>query len=591
MGKYPDPPGSWVRGVEGSENMKRCPSCGLQYPDEEARCFVDGANLEEVDDPLIGVTLTGRYLIEAPLGAGGMATVYRARHTLVDRPVAVKVMSASLAQNESLKERFRREAKNAAALAHPNIIEIYDYGEGPEGAPFLVMELLEGAPLADFIAQGPMAPGQVAELGLQIAQGLARAHDFEVIHRDLKPENIFVSSQSSGRVQVKLLDFGIARSMHDSRLTSAGEVFGTPQYMAPERITSIDAGPSADLYALGVILFEMLTGKLPFEANQLTGFFIKHLQEAPPKPSEHVPQCPRRLEELILQLMAKAPEERPVDAHQVIKALANLVPSSSTAAPPPVTPARPIAAPTLPPTTLERWARRTAIFDEMLQVAFPAGDAPQELKEQLEAIRNTLRHLHELRGQGLKEQRRLETLENEARDNRARLGFAVQSLAEDLSLAREATRRAKADGQPYFEAEAAAQGTYRGAAARLEDAGGYRMLQQPDALLARSLREVAECIERWDLAQNAAEQAKRWVLAKEQEGADLEFQVKALRQQLERTEKEFDAKRRDFEEVLVHFGADAKRHEEQLIHLAGKYCEALRLRRELQPLFQRLEGH
>ena len=306
--------------------MKECAQCGLKYPDDETRCFVDNTVLVEATDPMIGTTLAGRYLVEQPIGQGGMSTVYQARHTLVDRPVAVKVMSGNLVQDASLRERFRREAKNSAALAHPNIIEIYDYGETEDGSPFLVMELLNGAPLAQLIAGGSIDPSTVVVLGLQIAQGLARAHDFEVVHRDLKPENIFVCDAGSGRVIVKLLDFGIARSMHDSRLTNQGEIFGTPQYMAPERITSIDTGPPADLYALGVMLFEMLTGRLPFVSEELTGYFLQHMQKAPPKPSDLVPQCPRRLEELILSLLEKKPEDRPVDAHAVIKELRALMP-------------------------------------------------------------------------------------------------------------------------------------------------------------------------------------------------------------------------------------------------------------------------
>ena len=285
--------------------MKICPSCGLKYPNENDRCFVDKSVLEPMKDERIGTLLKGRYEIEAPLGEGGMAVVYRARNTLVERPVAVKVMNANLAGDASLKERFRREAKNAAAVAHPNIIEIFDHGETEQGTPYLVMEILDGEPLDQIISRGPMPPGQVASLGVQVARGLARAHDFDVLHRDLKPENIFICRGADGALSIpKLLDFGIARSMHDSRLTSAGQIFGTPQYMAPERVTSIDAGPAADLYALGVILFEMVTGRLPFLSNDIPGFFIKHMQEAPPKPSLLVPEVPRRLEALILELLA-----------------------------------------------------------------------------------------------------------------------------------------------------------------------------------------------------------------------------------------------------------------------------------------------
>ncbi|MBX3247663.1 MAG: protein kinase [Myxococcales bacterium] len=569
--------------------MKACPVCGLQYQDEHERCFVDDAVLEPMSDPWIGKTLAGRYLVEQPIGEGGMATVYRARHTLVDRPVAVKIMSPRLARDQSLRERFRREAKNAAALAHPNIIEIYDYGETDDGAVFLVMELLSGAPLADHISRGALDPGRVASLGLQIAQGLARAHDFEVIHRDLKPENIFVS-QAGPRELVKLLDFGIARSMHDSRLTNAGEIFGTPQYMAPERITSIDAGPAADLYALGCILFEMLTGRLPFESQELTGFFIAHMQQPPPRPSELAPQCPRRLEELILKLLAKKPEERPVDAHAVIKELQALVPASGPVVAPPVaTPSRPIAAPTLPPTTLERWARRTAIFEQMLLQAYPDGSPPEDLRRLLDGIRGALRRVHEIRSEGLKVQRHLEELEREARDNRARLGFAVQSLAEDLSLAREAVRQAKQEVQPYFDADDQARAAYAQGQAKLAQLGGYRVLEAPDEAFAKTLHELADALDRWGLSRGAAEKARRWVESKEQEVADLELQVRTLRGNLERTENEYLGKKESSEAALSQGSGEAQEREQALIQMATDLCDRLRGQRVLRELFVRLE--
>src|SRR6185369_8197522 len=238
--------------------MKACERCKLKFPDTTGACFLCGSSLSPIKDPRIGSIVNGRYLLEAAVGEGGMATVYAARHRLVDRPCAVKIMNAALAKNEVIRERFRREAKAAQKLAHPNIIEIFDQGELPDGSLYLVMELLEGETLADVLFRGPIPLERTLPIAIQISRALARAHDLEVIHRDLKPENVFLAQGDFTIEQVKLLDFGIARSMQDARLTGAGEVFGTPQYMAPERVTSIDAGPAADLYALGVILYEML---------------------------------------------------------------------------------------------------------------------------------------------------------------------------------------------------------------------------------------------------------------------------------------------------------------------------------------------
>ncbi|MDH5493899.1 MAG: hypothetical protein OEY14_18255, partial [Myxococcales bacterium] len=348
----------------------------------------------------------------------------------------------------------------------------------------------------------------------------------------------------------------------------------------------------ADLYALGVIYFEMLTGRLPFEANEITGFFIKHMQDPPPKPSELVADCPRRLETLILALLEKKPEDRPVDAHQIIKELQALAPAARPSVGPPIpTSARAVAAPTLPPTTLDRWARRTALFDEMLRRAFPSGDAPAPIAALLEQIRASLRRVHELRSSGLKEQRKLEQMEGLAREGRERLGFAVQSLAEDLSQARADARQAQHDVAPYFESDAQAQAA-QAEALRAVTAilGGGEPLAEPSEPLARALRAGADALDRWSLAYGPAIKARRWVESKEQLVTDLQFQVDALRAQLERSEASFDRDRAASEQILIEGSQEAERCEQALLLTASDFCAALRPRRELGDLFERLEA-
>ncbi|MCC6873131.1 MAG: protein kinase [Sandaracinaceae bacterium] len=572
--------------------MKKCPRCGLKYPDDNDRCYVDKSVLEPMQDERIGKVLKGRYQIENVLGEGGMAVVYRARSTLVDRAVAVKVMNPHLVRDHALVERFRREAKNAAAVAHPNIIDIFDYGETEDGTPFLVMELLDGEPLDKMIARGPMPPPNVASLGLQVARGLARAHDFSVLHRDLKPENIFVVRDARGQLSIpKLLDFGIARSMHDQRLTNAGEIFGTPQYMAPERLTSIDAGASADLYALGVILFEMVTGRLPFVSDDIPGFFIKHLQEPPPAPSSLVPSIPRRLEGLILQLLAKRPEERPVDAHAVVKELTALAPAEPIDAPAADGRASrpPQAAPTLPPATLERWAHRAAVFDQMLARAFPPGRAPPELAQSLAEMRTILSRLLELRSGDLKEQRKLEAMEASANEARERLGHAVHVIAQDLSAAREAARHAQRDVQPYFDGDAAAVEAYRRAHARWSSVGGAAPIASPTPAIVQAARELAETLDRWLLASGTAAKAKQWVDAKQREVDDVAFQADALRAQLERLETSYENDRRGLEELLGSHHQQIAALETRLTELAGLLATPLQQRADLRDLLTTLE--
>jgi serine/threonine-protein kinase len=427
--------------------MKVCQPCKLKYPNDSTACFLCGGPLSALQDPLIGTTIAGRYLIEEAIGEGGMATVYAARHRLVDRPCAVKVMNPTLAKNEVIRERFRREAKAAQKLAHPNIIEIFDQGETPEGSLYLVMEILEGQTVADLLEkQGSVTLERTLSIAIQIARALARAHDLEVIHRDLKPENIFLAEGAGGFDRVKLLDFGIARSMQDTRLTGAGEVFGTPQYMAPERITSIDAGPSADLYALGVILYEMLCGTLPFDAADVTTFFIKHLKEMPPAPRKRDPSIPEQIDKLIMELLAKDPKDRPVDAHRVHADLLGIAGAIGVRVPGEAFaddassrgPAK-----TLPPVAIDQWVKRTAVFERMLARAF-LGTRPPEVEHLFNEVKRLVREIADLRAKAVADQRSLEAIEARGRETRQRFGHAVDALGIDASHARDELKAALA---------------------------------------------------------------------------------------------------------------------------------------------------
>lgn len=572
--------------------MRACPQCGLRYPADAEKCFVDQTPLAEMEDPRIGSLLAGRYQLEAVLGEGGMATVYRARHTLIDRPVAVKVLSPRLSRDMGLRERFRREAKNAAQLAHPNIVEIFDSGETDDGSAYLVMELLVGESLQQIIEAGAVEVRRAVNIGAQVARALARAHDFQVIHRDLKPDNIFVV-EGSGSEIVKLLDFGIARSMADSRLTSTGDVFGTPQYMAPERVTSIDAGPAADLYALGVILFEMVCGRLPFEADDIPGFFIKHMQEEPPRPSSIIANIPRRLESLILSLLEKDPGKRPVDAHAVMRELESLSPQARRASVPLLNAqamqSSRIAA-TLPPTTLDHWASRAKLFDEMMARAFPGGNAPPELGKRLTEIHGILSRLSELRSSSLSEQRKLDVIEARGREGRQRFGFAVDALGVDASEAKKAARSAR-EVLEALEAEAnRAERVFRerhGAVLSLEGRVG---VDEPRSDLAAAYRAVADTMEAWGGLRARRLEAAAAVALKEREVADLDFQIEELRRQLERLDGAVEEERIVCETHLRQGGREISRLEAQLLEMASAFCAPLRGQRSLQDLFVRLES-
>ena len=279
-------------------------------------------------DSLIGKRLAERYRVEKKIGHGGMGMVYRARHEALDKPVAIKVIRSDLAANELNVVRFEREAKAAASLDHEHVVDVIDYGHTDDGKAYMVMELLEGSPLdVENRRRGPLPAGRSTAIAYQIAKGLKEAHQAGVIHRDLKSPNVFLIDRD-GRDLVKLLDFGISKISEvdstDVQLTSTGMVMGTPNYLSPEQAKGAkDLDHRVDIYALGVIFYEMLTGELPFAGANVLELAYKHISEKPVPPSRKRPDLdiPRELDEIVLRCLAKNPDDRFQDAPAFIEAL------------------------------------------------------------------------------------------------------------------------------------------------------------------------------------------------------------------------------------------------------------------------------
>jgi len=305
--------------------VKICPRCSELQPDESSFCPNDGGVLEKTTDPLVGRTIAARYKIIRRLGSGGMANVYLAHHVIIERKSAIKVMRPDLALNPANRERFLREARAVNRINHPNIVEITDYGE-IEALAYLVMEYVEGESLLAHLRKGALPWARACHLASQVASALGRAHQMGVIHRDLKPENIIVVGRAGTREEfVKLTDFGIARIVDAPRLTFSEQMFGTPGYIAPETIEGGVADGRSDLYALGVVLYEMVTGGMPYDARTQADKLLKPLSSPPIPPRERVAGLPPELESLLLRLLARRPEDRPQDAYVVVDALSDVL--------------------------------------------------------------------------------------------------------------------------------------------------------------------------------------------------------------------------------------------------------------------------
>jgi serine/threonine protein kinase len=302
-----------------------------------------------------GQVIADRYELSEELGRGGMGQVWLAFDRELDRPVAVKFHDQDRQAGEA---RFEREAHAAAALSHPNIVRIYDYGAA-EGRPFIVLEHIAGGTLADRLASGKALPHSDAEqIARDVAAALAHAHAHGIVHRDLKPSNILLDAEG----QAKLGDFGIARSGEHSTLTEAGTMLGTAAYMAPEQATGeAPVGPPADVYAFGVIIFQMLTGRLPFEGNSALEIALKHRTAKPPPVETYRRDAPVRLAALAARALAKEPAARPPDGTALLKVLDGLVEAESP------TETLPSLAQAMTPT--RRPIRRQAAFAAMVPLA------------------------------------------------------------------------------------------------------------------------------------------------------------------------------------------------------------------------------
>jgi eukaryotic-like serine/threonine-protein kinase len=313
--------------ARGQQPMMECPACGRCEEAATVRCPVDGTLMQSV--PTVPRVVDNKYRIEQLIARGGMGAVYRARDVRLDRLVALKVVRAELLGDSEARQRFRREAQIVAALQHPSIVSIFDYGTLPDGGAYLVMELVRGEDLRHVLQrEGWLEPDRAMQILGAVCGAMEAAHREGVLHRDLKPENILLPG---GPVVAKVLDFGVAKVVRDdageretiasdgSLITAAGMIIGTPAYMAPEQLRGISPDARADIFSLGVIAFEMLTGELPFGRGTLADIVLAHARGVPPFPVKR--SVPTALEDAIRAALQPDPDRRPMSVQAFVNLL------------------------------------------------------------------------------------------------------------------------------------------------------------------------------------------------------------------------------------------------------------------------------
>ena len=362
-----------------------CPHCGAASSADARFCGVCGRatsatepsyqNLGPGPAPtgdLVGRDIAGRYRVLAKLGEGGMGAVYRGEQISLKRKVAIKVLRPELSRDPGLVRRFNAEAELAAKLSHPNTVNIYDFGQDVDGSLFIAMEFLEGRSLRQVMTQeGPLPPARALAIMRQVCASLSDAHAHGIVHRDLKPDNVMLTERGKDRDVARVLDFGIAKLRDDDRqtvnaMTRAGDLVGTPQYMAPEQIKGEKVDGRTDIYALGAMLYEMVTGRLPFEGATVMAILSKHLIEVPEAPTVRRPDLglPPALDGLVMGALAKDPAHRPPTMDYFAEQVAAI--AGPLTAPTGAVPSAMVPAATPPPST--------AIAPP--QAALPAGPPP-----------------------------------------------------------------------------------------------------------------------------------------------------------------------------------------------------------------------
>jgi serine/threonine-protein kinase len=541
------------------------------------------------NDPYLGRVVAGRYRLEQRLGEGGMGVVYRARHVLIDRTVALKLIRADLRGETHLRAWMLREARAANRVDHAHIIDIHDIGETEEGELYLVMEFLVGTPLSTEIAKGPFPIARAVDILEQMGAALGRAHDLGVVHRDLKSDNIYLTNRGGRKDFVKILDFGLAALARDPRLAPKGAVFGTPEYMAPEQARGEDAIPQSDLYALGVLFFEMVTGQLPFRSHDRETLLEMQRSAPPPNPRMLRPDLPPAAEMIILKLLQKSLDKRYKDAHHLsedLKALQRSLPSSpwevlqlSDA------PVQCPAPPPAPSAGVAEWATRAAHFSRMVARAWPSGDVPAEIAGHLETVWNLATRASRLEGEVASLSRRLEALERRGRALRAEIGRKVEELAhEESRVLRDASAEAEAvaDLRDKLQIAERALLQSRAQAEQHERAGSSV------ATLRAAYEQVGAAMARVEMRREQLAEHESRASRKDAQARDLRRQIEELRSQLARYAEALEDDLAQGRERVTAKTREGLMLEKNFAEASDALLKQLRGRPECRDLFEEL---
>ena len=463
-----------------------------------------------------------------------MGVVYRARHVLIDRVCAIKLIRPDLRGETHLRAWMLREARAANRVDHAHIVQIHDVGETDDGELYLVMEYLVGTALSSVVAKGPLPIERAVDVIEQMCAALARAHDLGVVHRDLKSDNIMLTMQGGRKDFVKILDFGLAALTRDARLAPKGAVFGTPEYMAPEQARGEDATALCDLYALGVLFFEMLTGQLPFRSSDRETLLEMQRTAQPPRPRTIRGDIATQAEAIILRLLEKDPARRFRDGHHLqeeLKAFQRTLPGRTWEVQQTDAPAAPPPPPPAPTPGVQEWGTRASNYQRALARSYPNGKPPQEIQEATDTLWDLALRAARLEGELASHSQKLEATERRGRALRAEMGRKVEELAAEES-------RALREAADWRDRAKKAETLCTEAKGTLEEATKRANAKDVPNLELAKLKQVFEALGAARAQLEANQRHYEFQLShaseREKQAADLRKQIDELRKQLQR---------------------------------------------------------
>lgn len=539
--------------------MKLCPKCNNLFPDDIQECLIDGTPLVVSEDPLVGKLIGGCYRIVRQIASGGMGNVYAARHEYLSREVAVKVLKPLLGKEDEYRQRIIREARICATVDHIHIVKAFDLVMS-DGLVCLVMEMLSGETLKSRLKRlGPLGVGAVLRILSMTAEALASAHSLDIVHRDIKPSNIYLARYMGADDFVKLLDFGIAFALKESRLTRQGAALGTPPYMAPELFNASEPSKASDIYSLACVTYQALSGRTPFHNQDMSEIVQGHLNREPEPIRSHNPDVPEKLEEILAKMLVKDPQQRYHDAFQLLHALqtSGLYNQEYEERP----------SYTAPEEETEEISLRSEWGDYFQEVDEGDHTSSQSVQTGLQAVTE----LGRIEKQKKQMVHRMERLEGQRRSTQRNIANALRTLHADLSRMREDRER---DQMEYLKIRTE-KDFLQDEVLRTEETLFQvleKRVQDPDRKLTpealESLARAASTVQRYLDVRHRTGEIRDARRSYPDTVRDMKFQIDELQGRIKAVEEETEAEREKYRKELESLSEEGERYRQEAARAA-----------------------